>query len=282
MAAYPRKQTVVIFAICAIAVGGVSYYSYGPFWDNRNPQTPSSPTLVAAVDVQGVLVSNNDWQKQFLGSDSATSTAYKATTPYSVASGDKDLTPADKLGRNFFTQYAQLNQAGLTNDPQTVSDSMGQVASQTVGGLSGPKVYSLNDIVIGANGTPATASYGNSLISVFNSMPNQNEAVIAQQAFDDNDMSELAEIDPVITSYSNMISKLVKVPTPRPLAQYQLNLINGLSIALYNAESFRHMDTDPVQGLSAVSLEVIGLQNISLALSNIQNYFISAGVPLGS
>jgi hypothetical protein len=280
MAAYPRKQTVAIFILCAFAVGGVALYVYGgsvgiKTGSERGPEA-------AAITVQSSSVSSVDWQKQFLGMNASTS-AFVATGKPVATQKNESLTAVDALGRNFFTQYAELRRSGLTTDPQTVSDAMGQVASQTIGGLSGPKVYSLKDIIVGGNGTAAVSSYGSAVMAVFkNYMPQQNEAVIAQQAFDDNDMNELAEIDPIISDYKDMVSLLIRIPVPRPLAQYHVDLINGVSIALYNAESFRHMDTDPLRGLAAVSLEVIGLQNISSALSSIQNYFISAGVPLSS
>ena len=279
MAAYPRKQTVVIFILCALAVGVIAFYVYGGFTVTGTSSGRQSGVATAAV--QNLSTSNVDWQKQFLGAAANTS-AFKATGTMVASKNDAGLTAVDDLGRNFFTKYAELRQSGLTTDPQTVNDAMGQVASQAVSELSGPKVYSLKDIVIGGNSRTVTSAYGNAVVLVFRDyMPKQNEAVVAQQAFDDNDMSELAQINPIISSYKDAISLLIKIPTPQPLAQYHVNLINGLSIALYNAESFRHVDTDPVRGLAAVGLEMVWLKDVSLAIADIQNYFIGAGIPFG-
>ena len=157
---------------------------------------------------------------------------------------------------------------------------MGQVVSQNLNNISLPKGYALSDIIVVQDSPTVARTYAETVSLIFsNYMPRENEALLAQKAFDDNDMDELAAIDPLITSYKTIVSRPLATPAPRAIAQYHLNLTNGFNIALYNAQSLRHLDTDPVRGFSAVSLELVGIQTISSAISNLQGYFASQGIP---
>lgn len=280
MAAYPRKPTVVIFAICVIAVGGVAYSVYGQSIGKNLVQNTDSPLSV--VTETSAPVANTDWQKQFLNNEVSGGT-FKATNKTELVETEENLTATDQLGREFFAKYATLKQSGLTSDPQVVGNAILQVAKDSVNGLNGPKTYSEKDLAVVANTQASLSAYGRFLLAAFQDhMPKENEAIVANQAFQNNDMGYLTNIDPIIAGYKDMLAYLLNIPVPQPLLQYHITLTNGVSISLYNAESFRHMDVDPVRGLSAISLEMIGLQNIASAFASIQSYFVSAGVLMGS
>jgi hypothetical protein len=141
----------------------------------------------------------------------------------------------------------------------------------------------MKDLTIVPDGRTALNTYRSVVVGAVSAYtPKLNEAVLAGQAFDDNDMTELAKIDPIIAGYQSMVSALLKVPVPQSLAKYHLDLLNGAMISLYNAQSFRHMDTDPVRGLSAVSFELVALQNMSDAISGIRSYFSTVGMTFGA
>jgi len=288
---YPRRQTVVIFAVCVAAVVVVSFY-------RRNEQATaaipvdSGLAVTTATDATSsdIASANTNWKKAFIQngpSDSGGSGTFKPSLQTIKSTADAPLTDVDQLGRNFLTQYAGLRQAGLTTDPTAVGDAMGQVAAASINGLPSPKVYALTDIRTVADAPATISSYGKDVNSIFaadlpSQDPAQNEAVLAEKAFEDGDMSELQSIDPIIKGYQSMLDDLLAVPTPKSLAQDQLNLIDGVSVALYNAQSFRHLDTDPVRGMAAVSLEMVGLQAMSSAITSIQDYFVNAGIAFGS
>ena len=289
--AYPRRQTVVIFAVCAVAVIAVALYK-------RNGQAAAvipvngelAVTTVTDATSSGIANVDSDWKKAFIQSGSSGASgsgSFKPSSQADKSTSDAPLTDVDQLGRNFMTQYANLRQAGLTTDPATVGDAMGQVAATSINGLPSPKVYALSDIRTVTDAPSAISSYGKDVNSIFaadlpSQDPTRNEAVLAEKALNDNDMSELQAIDPIIKGYQSMLNDLLIVPTPHSLAQDHLALINGVSVALYNAQSFRHLDTDPVRGMAAVSLEMVGLQAMSSAVTSIQDYFINAGVAFGS
>jgi hypothetical protein len=277
MAAYPRKQTFMIFAICALVVGGVAFYVRGQSLGQNSALSMSKEA--ASVTADNSPLPETDWKNQFL--DSATSSAFKTPAETSKTTKSEDLTATDKLGSGFFTKFAELSKAGLSNDPKIASNVMGQLASSVVADMPNPETYSLADIRSTGYDKGALIAYEKALTNIFAKyLPKDNEALIADQATADGDMSKLSQIDPVIAGYKAIVTNLLKLPAPKPLAQQHLDLVNGFSIALYNAESLRHLDTDPVRGLAAISLEIGGLQNISAAASSIKTYLTSAGIPL--
>ena len=280
---YPRRQTLVIFAVCAVALIVVALYKYRTASSAPSAASAEENVVVSAAPTTTPALSDDtDWKKAFEQGGSASSGAFN-TGSSADSNSDASLTPLDVLGRNFLTQYATLKQNGLTQDPATVDDVMSQVASQSIAGMATPKVYASADIQTIPTSPAATRQYGKDINAIFaRDLPSQNEAILAQKAFDDNEMSELTAIDPVINGYQAMLNDLLALPVPQPLATDHLALINGVSIALYNAQSFRHMDTDPVRGMAAVSLELAGLQGMSSALTNIQDYFVSSGIAFGS
>lgn len=280
MAAYPRPQTIAIFVISVLVVTGAYLYV------SKDSHAETNQNMPLTADVGGthaIVSTSTDWQKSF--SAFGTSTAFK--TPVQSAPSEASTAPTtatDLLGQDFITNYAQLEQAGLDTDSQSADTAMGNVLSDTVSNLSSPTIYTLNDIHVIQSDDPAILqAYGNVIVSTLSQyMPKQNEAAVADSALQSGDMSTLKQIDPVITDYQMMLKILLSTPVPEAVAQYHLDLVNGTSIALSNAESFRKLDIDPVQSVGAVSLEVTGIQDMQAAFSNMENYFSSVGVPFGS
>ncbi len=279
MAVNTRKQTIVILVVCILAVGGVSWYVRG---DHRSRyslgQMKGTQTEIMTTPSGDVLTTNNDWQKDFLATN-ATGTAFKATSASLVAAKPEQLTATDLLGRAFMTKYAELKRTGLNADSASVKNVMGQVTAQSLASLPSPKNYALSDIRVVVDSKTAAVTYSKDIgATIQTHMPKQNEAEIANQAFNSGDMSQLKAIDANITGYRSMLSALSIMPVPASLANYHLVLMNGVSTALYNSESFRHMDTAPIRGLAAVSLELVALQDIVSSLRGMQNYFNSTGI----
>lgn len=269
MSAHPQKQTLIIAVVCVLVVAGAAFYVF-----RLAPGASPAPAAYKAADVAAApqqQLPSGDWQRQFLGSTSTKSAAF-AKPKQAAPSLSPQLTDTELLGQAFITKYAALKQAGLTADAKTVSNVMSQVAAENIASIASPRTYAYADIVIAPDSAAATAAYGSVIADLFtNALPRENEAVIASKAFDDNDMSELAQIDPIIASYKQMISRLLATPVPKRFIQYDLNLLNGLSISAYNAESLRHIDSDPMKGLKAVSLELAGIDATYSAFLDILN-----------
>jgi len=287
MAVYPSKQTAVIFIVCMMAVLGFAYYVHGDALNSamklgRPLELSASGQTTALATTGQSLPSNGDWKSQFLAS-SSTKTGFSSVPTIGAVTKQETLTATDQLGRAFMNKYAELRQLGLTSDSNSVTNVMSQVSANNIDSLPAPKTYLMKDISVSGSGNSVLDSYGANLLLDFqNYMPHSNEAEIAIKAFDDSDMTELALIDPVIAGYQALIKRLAIMSVPKPVAQYHLDLLNGISMSLFNAQALRHLDTDPVRGLSAIGLEMVGLQKTLTAFSNIQSYFASVGVPFGN
>jgi len=277
---YPRKQTFLIFIICIIAVAGALYYSRGNSSSQKTPDNSALTAKKSDAEIAGGLDSNTDWKKQFFDT-SSTSKPYNPTSK-SLSSSIKNepLTATDILGRNFFTTYMKLRQGGLTNDSQAITEAANQVISESMSGVAEPKRYSVENIkVIRADTLELSRAYAEKLMAILKSwMPAKNEAEVAMNAFEKDDMALLKGIDPIISGYKSTLSNLIALPVPTNLAQFHLSLVNGISMQISNAESLRKSDTDPVSGLAAIGQELKSLETIANAISGMQIYFDSVGI----
>ncbi|MFA6601466.1 MAG: hypothetical protein WCT02_01205 [Candidatus Paceibacterota bacterium] len=276
---YPRPQTLLIFVLCLVVVGATAFYMNGWTFKNRVAFDQKSSLNPISLGNQPPVNTSTDWQKQFYDNNSNSQAFKPVKSTTKVVQKEEPLTTTDQVGRNFFTKYVQLRQAGLTNDNTSVSAAVNQVIADGIASVPTPKTYTNKDILV-VNENPITLkTYAEDLLNVLkSSMPVTNESEIALKAYEKGDMSALKEIDPIIASYKSGLNGLISTPVPQPLAIYHLDLINGLSMQIFNAQSLRRSDTDPVTGLAAINLEVKSLQAISTAVANMQNYFGSNGV----
>jgi hypothetical protein len=267
---YLRKQTIVIFVICLIAVAGTVAYTE----KNRAPKQNSEEKIVNTKIIQPTIATNSDWKKTFSESTVKTPSLKNGTT---TAGKDQPevLNETDRLGREFFMKFAQLKQAGLTTDSEAVKKAADQLAENTLANLPTPKIYQLTDIKISIKtDIESQKNYANAVSNTLNLyIPAQNEAEILLNAFEKNDMKLLAGIDPIISKYRSAVTNLLLVPVPQILVQYHLELLNGLSIQLFNSQTLRKADINPVPSLAALKLEVQGLELIAQAVSEMQSYF---------
>ncbi len=279
--AYPRKQTVIIFVICFLAVGGAAAYSFS---SQQSQVRQTVPEVTSGGEDQlpdnALATTSTAWQKQFF-TDKTGGSYTAATSTTNQGSSQTELTATDVLGRDFFTNYMQLRSAGLTQDQQSVDTMAQNLIARDVTAAASPHIYSIVDIKTDSNQdvTMAAATYATKLMQILQAyMPKQNEAEIAMSALDSNDPEALKAIDQNILGYQAAISALLATPVPSAMIQYHIDLINGLSIELFNSEALRKVTVDPVKAIAAVSLEAQGLQTLSMALGNIQVYLASVGV----
>jgi hypothetical protein len=259
MAVHPQKQTIAIFIVCVLVVAGVAFYVF----HEKDAQGIASQASFQSVNVSAssspsIIATNADWRKQFLSTTTASFAAPKNTA---AQTDPQSQTATYRLGENFLTQYLILRQSGQNTNSTAVDATMSQVASQSADSLEGPKAYTAAQISV----VNDTAAARNAYASIFNAVSaryesNGDEADIAASAFENDDMTRLAALDPIILNYKQMIASLLSARVPKPLLAYHLNLLNGLSALEYSSEAFRHMDTDSVKAFAAIKIDAIGTQ----------------------
>lgn len=191
------------------------------------------------------------------------------------------LTQTDLVARDFFARYMELNQAGLAGDSQSQADLIGQVLKNGMV-LSTPKLYAQKDILVSADDSAAAIKrYGNEVGAIFKkySNPNaRNEVVIAKESVEAEKPEALKEIDPIITTYKNIVTNLLKVSAPQSLAENHLKLVNSLSTLLFCAESLRKIDKDAVAGIQGTSLWLGAATDLNQSFITLKSSFTSNGI----
>ena len=277
---YPRKQTLFIFFICLILVLGTAIFVNG-FPSTKKQvsyKNDSNKTVVVANDNTEVSGSP-EWEKSFF--DEQEKVSVKNTKNLEkVAPAKENLNPTDLFGRNFFTKYTELRQSGLTNNTSAVNNAVSELIGESLTGIKGPTMYTLKDIKSTTNvDTESVRQYAQNLMSILGDwMPAKNEVEILTSALESGDMEKLKEIDKIVVGYKTALNRLKATDVPETLALPHLNLINGISMQIFNAESLRNADKDPLTGLAAISLEVKSLETIALAIGKMQNIFSLAGI----
>lgn len=195
----------------------------------------------------------------------------------------QELTQTEKLARDFFARYLELNQAGLSKDKESQTALVEEVLKSGLV-ISIPKTYSIKDILTTPdNSKDSIKKYGNQIAAVLEQyrLKGRDEAVIAKESFDKEDPEILKEIDPIISTYKKILGDLTKVPAPSEIASMHVELINAINIFLFSAESFRGSDTDAIRGIQAVKEYPIAGKTLASSLQNIRNFLISTGVSYG-
>ena len=277
---YPHTQTIIITIVCIIVVAGTGFYVF------KQPTT-SSQELYASTKNTSVLSlaqSTGDWKKDFYVTSSSTTQSTATVNKLSVTQDNQPLTLTDKLSRDFFARYIQLQQNNLGDNQQLVADSINQTIDTTVQAASQAPVYTLKDIAISANSnTDALHTYGNTVGTIFNLYaPTTSPADVATQAFDKGDMTILEKIDPIIAGCDKVISLLKTVPVPQPLAQYHLDIINAVSSMKYVSQGLRNIQGDPMQSIIALSQYAKTQDALLPPFTSIETYFKKNNVVFGT
>jgi hypothetical protein len=130
-----------------------------------------------------------------------------------------------------------------------------------------------------SNTLQQSVKYAEELMSILSKwMPAVNEVEILTDALESGDMDLLKQIDPIISGYKNAVIKLKSMTVPDVLALPHLDLINGISMQTFNAESLRNADKDPLTSVAAISMEVKSLETIAMAIGRMQSIFANAGI----
>lgn len=251
------------------------WYSHGQGISQTRNEQGTAVAVPTNIDQVSTTTVSTDWQKQFFGT---TTSSIKLLAKEDTSAAEMPLTFTDQLGRDYFTQYMMAKQAGLEGDTDVVNGINNRFINR-IADVANPTVYFMKNLsVLPDSGKNQIIDYGKNLMAVLKDMPTGDAATIANDAFNQGDMSILKEIDPIIIKCESIVTALQEISVPQSMAQYHLDLLNGIGITLYNAESLRNAERDPARGLAAISIYVTGLQNISTALSNMQNSFLSVGI----
>ncbi|MDP3962456.1 MAG: hypothetical protein Q8Q03_01140 [bacterium] len=272
----PKNIILIVMAILIVA----GAFVFAEYRNNQIKKAVYSAPVVSGNDnfsTPEILIENSDkdsdgdglkdWEEALL-----------VTTSSSTPSAN--LTPTDRLARDFFARYMELNQMGLSGDAQSQQEMVGQVLKNGIV-LSQPEIYDLKDIRTSSdNSAEYIKKYGNDVGAIFNSnqIRGRDEAVISKESAEKEDPEILREIDPIISAYKRIIDGLLKIPAPPAMASMHLNLINSVSKFLFTAEAFRQSNADAMKGLQAASSYLDNGKSLIDSLQTIKKYLASKNI----
>jgi hypothetical protein len=271
-----KRQNIIfasLFALILIVVAFV--YSKKDDVRNAESKNPVQITENIATSTDGMA-----WQKQFIDKNINISKSSSEAKNTSNKSTKSNPTATDLFGMDFLSKYSELRQSGLNTNADAVKGATNSILANAQDYLPKPKLYTYDDLkILEDKSTSVLVDYGKQVVSATAKLlVKENETTIVADAFDKNDMTLLKKIDPVIASYKRGLNDLVAMKVPSPLAKYHLDLVNGASMQVYNAESLRNTDTDPVRGLAGISMEVTALSQINTAILSIEKYLNDSGI----
>ena len=273
---YPHKQTIIVALICVLSVGAIAtYVFYQPLGNSSQNVTIEKPT----DDTSATIGTSTDWRKQFF-TQSSSSKLILGTNGLSTSTSNEPLTLTDQMSRELFARFIDLKQNNLDTNDQLVQDAINRTLDNATQNAAQPKKYSPTDLLISNQNTlDEYKKYGNAVaLSLSTYMPADNAPVVAANAFDKNDLSLLAQIDPMISAYKNCINSLLKIPVPQVLAVNHLNLINSVSYMVFISQGLRNTEADPMQSMVSIGIFTATQNAMRTALLDMKNYFISNSV----
>ncbi len=278
---YPRKQTIMISILSALAVIGVAYYRAPSFSSSNN--TDDSVSIKAKSSKESLAVSDSnkngiaDWQEQFPPEDQYASK--NKVTAASSKTSEKKLTLTDRFGRSFFTEYAQLSQSGQLKDEAAVARSLDNILTNAFDSTS-PTIYKISDLKKSTKDD--TAALKNWMDGVSRSLDlytwRDNEAMLAQAYVNTKDVSMLKKIDSIIAGYTRIIASLKAVQTPASASTQMVDLVNAFNTLKYSAQYLRAFNSDPLKGAVGIRAFTTGTEQLISSLENADTILTTKGL----
>lgn len=266
-----------------IIVGGA--FVFAEYKNVIPAQTEYTAPAVSAysVNATSTAIADNDWQKVLVGTNPSVA-KQKSLGGGTTMAQSQPLTETDLIGQALVAQYLQLGQSGTAINSNNINAAVSRVLNNP-NIITPAKTYTFADIKIGKDdGINATLTYGVTLGTLFNNNNAQgnDEAVDARDSAEQNDPTILAKIDPIIAAYKNILNGLLAMSAPPTLAKIHLDMVNAMSERLSIAELLRKINTDPAAGLRGAGQYINGLNDLSDAFQELQQYFGTRGINFGT
>ncbi len=279
-----HRSTIVIFAICILAVSTTAYYA-GAF-EGKNSRT--NTLGVGNIQIgKNEIIEDSNWKENLLSfSDENHARSISSTTDSATIKTKKSAPPTEteKLGQDFFANYMLLKQNNLLNDEKAVSSVIQKTLDSIDYNYVIPKLYFSKDISTSKdNSLEEKKRYANTIASIIQTnMPKDDPATIALQALEENDPERIEEVIMIAKKYNNILNELVKTPVPSDIERYHLSLINSFSSILYVTMGMSTVFTDPVRSIKSLTVYVSSFESLQQSVLNINAYFDSQKIIFSS
>ncbi len=167
--------------------------------------------------------------------------------------GTEKLTQTDKFSRELFATVAAASQSGTID--QTTIDALSASLAEHIQNSLPLKTYTPTDIKITSNESiQAIQQYRDALTNIYTKYNKEKEVseIFEKLIADEENMSILKELDPIINQIEKIISELTKTAVPQSLSLLHLDLINTSQRLLENIRNIKLLENDAVIAMSAI------------------------------
>lgn len=277
----PSKKFLTIlgsFVILTLVVFSVSYLIR-----NRKISTSNLPANVKSVDYSFSDIYSKDsdgdglpdWQENILGTDKNKRDTddngvndKEQLKSEALPTGANENTATDEFSREFFAAAMALKGSGGFNDANI--KTLIETSTKTLSEKTSDKKYTLENLKIKdtTNYSVITTSYLQKVSPVFKTISTEKYSYLDDiaSAYENDNESTLAKLDPVIKKYSDIEKTLATVEVPQKLALAHLDVLNTIAQLNTSLVSIRNGFTDPLTAFLAISKYPDGINELSVHL----------------
>lgn len=169
--------------------------------------------------------------------------------------GEADnLTTTDKFSRELFSTIVALNQNGAID--QATIDALSTSLNEQIQNSTPRKVFVLKDIKItNDESTQAVKKYSDTLNAVYAKYSTGKGVpdILQELINDEENMSILLELDPIIDEIEKIIAESLRIEVPRSLSVLHLDLINSAEQLLENIKDIKLLEKDIILAIGAIT-----------------------------
>lgn len=262
-----QKKIVFIIPLLLIVLGGSAWYGYRTYIADAKKLTSDKP--VFSIENQ-----NTPFVNAFEDTPTLTGFDFSSSTPLLTASSSANLNATDKLARDLFAQYLNArSQAEIT------PENAAAFAEEYVQTVKLPEItahqYTAADITVLPTNTESLQSYWNAVKATHGqNWPNtRSEILILQEAFSTEDMTKLAELEPIIAGYTAIKDDMSQLAVPNLVVDLHLQVLNSLELYIADLQMIRNSEKDAVSGLVGLRMFLSYNQSVLATLTNLRQYF---------
>lgn len=199
-------------------------------------------------------------------------------------------TTTDKISRELFAKYMSLRQSGKALTPEIEAQLIESVLENHNFAVTPEYTYEFASFRISKDNPELLRRYGNNIGTIMKTNAvksvdskgrSVHEILIIERALKSGNEAELEQLDPIITSYENIVKALLKVEVPQSASQTHLSLINNFNLSIQADKSFRGMFNDPVAGMNGLVTYKEGSTGVIKALKDLKTYFKNMQIQYG-
>lgn len=295
---FKRKNVLFLAVLAGVLLIGFGLFNSNIFDTEETPSLVTNDSRIRSIVEQTVLIDSDndglkDWEEELYKADpnNPDTDGDGTSDGDEVQEGRDPLVPGpnDKVQRQtqtaedipsrfdsgnttedialeLFANYVDLKKTGNLS-PASSNHLISQLIREASESETA-QTYTVQDISVSVNPTPEEIGrYGVHLLAVIKPDPSmKNDLVVLQDLLETRNTAGVSVFDTSIRRYERVVSDMLTLTVPEPIAVKHVTSINALSRVTENVKAMRAVFTDPIGALIAaneyIENERIFVQNL--------------------